>query len=190
MWRYLESAPDQTVGGDDTTYNFMQVGMYTVIAVVQLIANCAIPVADEMQRQVYHANRVQGMSAAAYFIGNLLFDFLCCLFPIALMVIMIFVKNIGAFYGFVTFWVVMAGLLFCLHVVLQAYVLVTYFSSLKPVTYTGILHAANLFMLGYPYMTEVVLNSIGMPDFAQLKPFILIITPQPHFITFWTTPVT
>lgn len=175
------TAPSQTVGGDDTTYNFMQVGIYTVIAVVQLVANCAIPVADEMQRQVYHANRVQGMSAAAYFIGNLLFDFACCLFPIALMVLMIFAKNIGAFYGFVTFWVVVAGLLFCVHVVLQAYVLVTHFPSLKPVTYTGILHGANLLMMGWPYLTEVVLNSIGMPDFAQLKPFILALTPPAAF---------
>lgn len=175
------TAPPQEQNSKETTYNFMQVGIYTVIAIVQLVANCAIPVADEMQRQVYHANRVQGMSAAAYFLGNLLFDFACCLFPLALMVIMIFVKQIGAFYSFVTFWVILAGLMCCIHVVLQAYVLVIYVSGLKPVTYTGILHGANLAMLGFPYLLEVVLNSINFPNFAHIKPFILALTPPCAF---------
>lgn len=175
------TAPPQTAGSKETTYNFMQVGMYTVIAVVQLVANCAIPVSDELQRQVYHASRVQGMSAAAYFVGNLLFDFTCCLFPLALMVIMVFVKQIGAFYSMATFWVVLAGLMFAIHAVLQAYVLVIYVEGLKPVTYTGILHGLNLAMLGLPYLVEVVLNAIHFPNFAQIKPFILAITPPCAF---------
>ena len=60
----------------------------------------------------------------------------------------IFMKQIGAFYGPILFWVIIAGFLFAVHVVLQAYVLVTYLPGLKPVTYTGILHAANLAMNG------------------------------------------
>jgi ATP-binding cassette subfamily A (ABC1) protein 3 len=173
--------PNQSGDSQETSYNFMQVGIYLVVSVVQLVANCAIPVSDEIQRQVYHANRVQGMTPLAYFVGNLLFDFMSSLFPFVLTVVMIFFKGIGAFYSAITFWVILAGFLFAVHTVLQAYVLITYVDGLKPVTYTGILHGVNLAMLGAPYLIEVVLNAINFPHMDTLKPLILSLTPPASF---------
>lgn len=175
------TAPNLSGNSQETSYNFMQVGIYIVVSVVQLVANCAIPVSDEMQRQVYHANRVQGMSPLSYFVGNLLFDFMSSLFPFVLTVAMIFVKGIGAFYSAITFWVILAGFLFAVHTVLQAYVLITYVEGLKPVTYTGILHGMNLAMLAAPYLAEVLLNAVKFPGMDILKPLILSLTPPASF---------
>ena len=175
--------PTEASEPENRTYNLVQVGIYFVISVVQLVASCVIPVADELQRGVYHTTRSHGMTSAAYFIANILFDLLCLVVPFGVFTVCLFAKHVGAFYGPILFWTLLAALLFSIHTILQAYIFVTYVSGLKPVTYTGLLHGVNLALLALPYLSTVILNSIGFKYAKDLKPYILSITPPAAFFS-------
>lgn len=164
------------------TYTVIQVGIYLVIAIVQLASNVAVPMADEINRQIYHVSRAQGLLPIAFFAGNFLFDLLCAVIPVIVLGLAILIAGIPAYHNFgVLLAVLLAAFMFCVHAILDSYVLVAYVRNWKPVAYTGLLHAVNLAMFGAPYLVSVIIGAASDATPGTYKPWLLSLTPPASF---------
>ena len=162
----------------EVKYQFVGVGIYTMISVVQVVANCVLPVADEFHRGIYHTLRVHGMTASGYFLGNLAFDILTMIYPWTLFAGAAYIKGVGAFYSSIAVWVVLCGFILGCNVICQAYILASK-AQMKPVMFTAMLHAINLALMGGPYMSTLGLTAAEWDTFDnQIRPILLAVTPQ------------
>jgi ATP-binding cassette subfamily A (ABC1) protein 3 len=159
-------------------YNVMQIGMYMVLSIGQVVATCAIPMGDEITRNVYHTSMAQGMSPLAYFVGNICFDLLTCIWPFVLFILGVMWRDVSSYYSGALVLCIFAGMLYCTHALLQAYIFVSYLQGFKPYVYTAMIHLANLATMGAPYLIDVILKSANVSAEPDIKPYLLSLFPS------------
>jgi ATP-binding cassette subfamily A (ABC1) protein 3 len=169
------AAPPQGV-----TYTFMSIGVNLVISLVMLLTNCVLPVADDFNRGVYHVLRCSGMTASAYFLGNMAFDSIVLLWPFVLFTAGVYIKGVGAYYSGVIFLVLLAGIVYAFHIMMHCYILA---GSRKfgPIGIVVVSQALNLATLAVPYLMLLGIKNASSSFEESIKPFVLSFFPATSF---------
>ena len=157
--------------GQQKEYILVPLAAFITIAIGQFAASAILPLTDELNKQIFQTLRLHGCSAAAYWMGTLLYDSISSVVLVAAHVAGAYIRVVHQLQSSILVFQSLVLMLTVVNVLLMAYGIVLMLpAGLKPNTYIYVVAGSYYLTMLIPLMIEVAMSFAGtrVPDWIKM----------------------